>query len=133
MTNEWTPKAGDRVKIIGHPSTKGVGIGSILFPGTIPDWYFVRSAEVEQPWYEVLAHVRNLDLILEDERKGLPRPPIKAGEKVQVVAETMVYIEPGTDGHQLAININATVPDVRIRQIERRVRNLGRNARKEGK
>ena len=113
---EWKPKVGDLVMVIGHPSFSGRGrITSQI--GLQPEWFWIAE------WQRV--HIRNLDPVLEDERKGAPRPPIKNGDAVEVFCRVVAG-----DGYATIQYEQLRLDSPRVRQIERRGPNLGREARK---
>lgn len=73
-------------------------------------------------------HIRNLDPVQEDERKGAPRPPIQVGDSVKVVTTGVIEVERLRDGVPSGWRCGPLV--TKFEQIERRKQNLGRDARK---
>lgn len=69
---EWKPKVGDKVKVVGVGGWME-GAGRITSPGEgIPSWYWVQR-QTPGGYQSQQIHIRNLDPVLEDERKGAPR------------------------------------------------------------
>ena len=121
----WKPKLGDKVMVVGHLSLSGIGeISSQI--GLQPEWFWISNNRV---------HIRNLDPVLEDERKGAPRPAPVEGEAIDLLLPGRIvcreYATPPI--HRLRAEANCSAleyGDPRVRQIERRGPNLGREARK---
>ena len=83
---------------------------------------------------KLLALKRAISLSMQslDERKGLPRPPIQDAETVNVVM-TSAFRKVCSCGRKDVIHVTGgsfKADDPRVKQLERRVQNLGRQARK---
>ena len=124
---EWKPKVGERVAVIGlgqHDFTSVIKNERLGWS----DW-FELVAQHDRPRY---VHLRNLDPVLEDERTGKPRPPIQKGEEVEVTFKGQCYL---AGCGLMILNPRGWIylvmaSDPRVRQIERRRENRGREARK---
>jgi len=122
---EWKPKVGDKVKVLGHGADCSGRL--VMFTGEVrpvrevtPDGY----VGVHDPAMgRVFLHSRLCDPVLEEERKGAPRPKPVDGE--DVVAVLTVPFQWGRFS-----SLTIRYQDAEIRQIERRRENLGREARK---
>ncbi len=119
---EWKPKVGEKVKVTGHGGHTSVRLVTFLgdretVSSVTPDGFVgVRSDTV-------FVHSRLCDPVLEDERKGAPRPKPVNGE--DVVAVLTVPFQWGRFS-----SLTIRYQDAEIRQIERRKDNKGREARK---
>lgn len=133
MSEQKKFKVGDKVHVIGHPNIEGRG--EVL--GVEGEWYVIGSSLI--PMARV--HIRNLDPVLKDERRGAPRPPIQDKEIVEITVPVMVHYSACDDlriwqedvfaaFRGMAGNPSMPVTDPRVRQIERRKQDLGREARK---
>lgn len=130
MTEQWIPKVGDRVRVTGHTCKFGTNF-SEWFDGDLGTIERVIGASIAPAnmgvrigMYMYCVHIRNLDPVLEDERKGWPRPPIQEDEIVDIrVKAKGVGVFVGFNPTML------TVSDPRIRRIERRLADRGREAR----
>lgn len=121
---EWRPKVGEYVKVVGVSWAKEA---RITLPGEFPEgsgWYWVLDGEQCGP-----IHLRNLDPVLEDERRGAPRL-WKAGDLAhRHHTYTVTVVDLKADGTPC----NYSGPHdggYRYEFIERRKQDLGREARK---
>lgn len=124
---KWKPKVGDRVTVLGHGADCSGRV--VVFTGEVrpvrevtPDGY----VGVHDPAMgRVFLHSRLCDPVLEDERTGKPRPPIKNGETVEILCRVIADC-----GYAVLQPEHLRLDSPRVRQIERRRENLGREARK---
>lgn len=132
MTHEW--KVGDNARAWGFGNGCG---GTCWFRGELVTVMAVRigmigiQTQTFSETYDI--HPRNLDPVLPDERTGKPRPPLKDGEEMNYVEvrRCRALVTHGTIiGHRTLVSNPSAIE---YRHIERRVRDLGREARKEGK
>lgn len=114
----WKPKVGDKVRITGHGSV--CMSKSVLFTGTVH-----RVVEIAPDGFvgvfdnfagRVFVHHRLCDPVLEDERRGAPRPPIQEGETVEILCRVPVR----ATGLIYIYNETLSIESPRVRQIERR-------------
>lgn len=125
MTEQWTPKVGDRVRVTGF-AVSGTASGA-FFNGVEAE---VDDVDGDFVWVfdGYRTHIRNLDPVLEDERKGAPRPkPIKG--------ESLIVEFLARSGENVTITrtdengIEHFETEILRRQIERRISDRGREAR----
>jgi len=113
--------------IVGDYRYEGPAVVTVCPPETIDGWCNVRS----DPGYTFAVHIRNIDRILANERRCTPRV-IKAGDEVDITLRVKVRdlnvtyqsLDIPDDCYELDFD------DPRVRPVDRRVKDLGRSARK---
>lgn len=138
---EWKPKVGDKVKVTGVLQMCDGNASAKIMEGAVwecksPSEGMVRLWRLtERGPQDAWVHLRNLDPVLEDERRGAPRPAPVEGDAIDLVLPGRIvcreYATPPI--HRLRAEVNSAtleIGDPRVRQIERRKQNLGREARK---
>ncbi len=123
MSEQKKFNVGDKVRVAGHPHAEGEGL--ILSPGGANDprgWYWTN---VDDGRWVGMVHIRNLDPVLEDERRGAPRPKPREGEPVELVLQGRICAREYTTPPFLRLRAEPEygvfeVGDPRVRQIERR-------------
>ena len=129
---EWKPKVGEKVRITGHGGHTSVRLVTFLadletVSSVTPDGFVGVRLDT------VFVHSRLCDPVLEDERTGKPRPAPVDEEEVETVIRTLYRANCScSEGPSVAHfpSRDIRMPDPRVRQIERRGPNLGREARK---